>query len=145
MNPKLYLLSWGSLMLCVEMGTKTLSKLVTAHLPNAHTHVCQHDYTDVIMSTMASQITAVSIAYSTVFFRRRSKKTSKFRDTGLCERNSPVIREYPAQGASRPNARNAFIWWRHHGDSKYHINGCGYLSFIANSAPILCIAWHYVM
>ena len=46
-------------------------------------------------------------------FRRRSKKTSKLRVTGLCEGNSPVTGEFPAQRAS--NAENAFIWWRHHG------------------------------
>ena len=45
-------------------------------------------------------------------FRRRSKKTSKLRVTGLCEGNSPVIGEFPAQRAS--NAENVFIWWRHH-------------------------------
>ena len=33
-------------------------------------------------------------------FRRRSKKTSKFRVTGLCEGNSPVTGEFPAQRAS---------------------------------------------
>ena len=33
-------------------------------------------------------------------FRRRSKKTSKLRVTGLCEGNSPVICEFPAQRAS---------------------------------------------
>ena len=30
-------------------------------------------------------------------FRRRSTKTSKFRVTGLCERNSPVSGEFPSQ------------------------------------------------
>ena len=45
-------------------------------------------------------------------FRRRSKKTSKFRVTGLCAGNSPVIGEFPAQMAS--NAENVSIWWRHH-------------------------------
>ena len=45
-------------------------------------------------------------------FSRRSKKTSKFRVTGLCEGNSPVTDEYPAQRAS--NAENVSIWWRHH-------------------------------
>ena len=45
-------------------------------------------------------------------FRRRSKKTSKLRVTGLCEGNSPVTGEFPAQRAS--NAVNVFIWWRHH-------------------------------
>ena len=46
-------------------------------------------------------------------FRRRSKKTSKLRVTGLCEGNSPVTGEFPAQRAS--NAENVSIWWRHQG------------------------------
>ena len=33
-------------------------------------------------------------------FRRRSKKTSKLRVTGLCEGNSPVTGEFPTQRAS---------------------------------------------
>ena len=37
-------------------------------------------------------------------FRRKSKKTSKVRVTGLCEGNSPVTGEFPAQRAS--NAEN---------------------------------------
>ena len=45
-------------------------------------------------------------------FRRRSKKTSKLRVTGLCEGNSPVTGEFPAQRAS--NAEHISIWWRHH-------------------------------
>ena len=45
-------------------------------------------------------------------FRRRSKKTSKLRVTGLCAGNSPVTGELPAQMAS--NAENVSIWWRHH-------------------------------
>ena len=45
-------------------------------------------------------------------FRRRSEKTSKLRVTGLCEGNSPVTGEFPAQRAS--NADNVSIWWRHH-------------------------------
>ena len=45
-------------------------------------------------------------------YRHRSKKTSKLRVTGLCEGNSPVIGEFPAQRAS--NAENVSIWWRHH-------------------------------
>ena len=45
--------------------------------------------------------------------RRRSKKTSKLRVTGLCAGNSPGTGEFPAQMAS--NAENVSIWWRHHG------------------------------
>ena len=45
-------------------------------------------------------------------FRRRSKKTSKLRVTGLCAGNSPGT-EFPAQMAS--NAENVSNWCRHHG------------------------------
>ena len=45
-------------------------------------------------------------------FRRRSKKTSKLRVTGLCAGNSPETGEFPAQMAS--NATKVSIWWRHH-------------------------------
>ena len=45
-------------------------------------------------------------------FRCRSKKTSKRRVIGLCEGNSSVAGELPAQRAS--DAENASIWWRHH-------------------------------
>ena len=44
-------------------------------------------------------------------FRRRSKKRSKLRVTGLCVGNSPVTGEFPTQMAS--NAKNVSIWWRH--------------------------------
>ena len=46
-------------------------------------------------------------------FRRRSKKISKLRVTGLCAGNSPGTGEFPAQMAS--NAENVSIWWRHNG------------------------------
>ena len=45
-------------------------------------------------------------------FRRRSKKTSKLRATGLCAGNSPETCEFPTQMAS--NAENVSIRWRHH-------------------------------
>ena len=45
-------------------------------------------------------------------YRRRSKKTSKLRVTGLCVGNSPGTGDFPAQMAS--NAENVSIWWRHH-------------------------------
>ena len=46
-------------------------------------------YSDILMGEMASQITSLTIVYSTIF-RRSSKKTSKLRFTGLCAGNSPV-------------------------------------------------------
>ena len=56
------------------------------------------------MSPMASRITSLTIVYS--------NETSKLRVTGLCEGNSPVTEEFPAQRAI--NAENVSIWWRHH-------------------------------
>ena len=45
-------------------------------------------------------------------FRPHPNKTSKLRVAGLCEGNSPVTGEFPAQMAS--NAENVSIWWRQH-------------------------------
>ena len=64
------------------------------------------------MSAMASQITSLMIVYSTIY-SDRSKKTSKLCVTGLCEGNSPVTGEFPAQRVG--NAEIVSIWWRHHG------------------------------
>ena len=55
-------------------------------------------YSDVIMGAMASQITNLTIVYSTVY--AGSKKTSKLRVTGLCVGNSPVTGKFPTQMAS---------------------------------------------
>ena len=72
-----------------------------------------YHYNDVIMSPMASQITSLTIVYSTVYSRRRSKKTAKLRVTGLCEGGGGgVIGEFPSQRAI--NAENVSICWRHH-------------------------------
>ena len=68
---------------------------------------------DIIMSVMASQITSLAIYLLNSLFRYRSHKISKLRVTGLCEGNSPVAGEFPAQRTS--NAKNISIWWRHHG------------------------------
>ena len=51
-------------------------------------------------------------------FRRRSKKTSKLRISGLCEGSPPVTGGFSSQKAS--NAENVFIWWRHHDFGRYN-------------------------
>ena len=66
----------------------------------------------VIMNMMASQITGVSIVYSTSC-SGADKKISKLRVIGLCEGNPTVNGEFPAQRAS--NAEHVSILWRHHG------------------------------
>ena len=50
------------------------------------------------MGAIASQITSLTIVYSIRLFEHRSKKTSKFRVTGLYEGNSPVIGGSPHKG-----------------------------------------------
>ena len=65
------------------------------------------------MSAMASQITSLTIVYSTVYSGTdQRERTSKLRVTGLCAGNSPGTGEFPAQMAS--DAENVSIWWRHH-------------------------------
>ena len=61
-----------------------------------------------------------------LLFRRRSKKTSELRVTGLCAGNSPGTGEFPAQMAS--NAENGSIWWR------YHVERIGYQQDIRYAA-----------
>ena len=70
------------------------------------------------MGTMASQITSLTIVYSTVYLD--ADLTSKLRVTGLCVGNSPGTGEFPAQMAS--NAENVSIWRRHHAvnDTTHH-------------------------
>ena len=68
-----------------------------------------HD-SDVIMSTMAFQITSLTIVYSTVYSDQR--KTSKLCVTGLCEANSLVASEFPKQRASI--TENVSIWRGYH-------------------------------
>ena len=63
------------------------------------------------MSAMTSQITSITIVYSTVY-TGEDKKKSKLRVTGPCEGNSAVTGEFPAQMAS--NAEKVSIWRRHH-------------------------------
>ena len=66
------------------------------------------------MGAMAYQITILTIVNSNCLFRRRSKKTSKLRLTGLCVGNSPVTGEFRAQMARI--AENVSIWWCDHDD-----------------------------
>ena len=65
-------------------------------------------------------------------FRRRSMKTWKIHVTGLCEGNSPVTGEFPAQ---RPVTRIFFsIWWRHHEQSctlNHQYNAVSWLAVIS--------------
>ena len=65
-----------------------------------------------------------------LLFRRRSKKTSKLRVTGLCVGNSPEAGEFPAQMTSY--ARNVSTWWRHHGNNERRHDTIGISTRISN-------------
>ena len=67
---------------------------------NGHDSVSNHQRHDCLLNCLS---------------RRRSKKTSKLRVTGLCAGNWQETGEFPAQKAS--DAENVSIWWRHHGAS----------------------------
>ena len=62
-------------------------------------------YSDVIMGAIASQITSLTIVYTTVYSDADQRKYQAPRHWSLCG-------EFPAQMAS--NAENVSIWWRHH-------------------------------
>ena len=99
-------IDWGIPKTALNLGKDAMH----CGIPNDRQFESVH-YGDVIMGTMASQITSLAIVYSTVY-SGRSRKISKLRVTGLCVGNSPGTGEFPAQMAS--NAENVSIWWRHH-------------------------------
>ena len=70
-------------------------------------------------------------------FRRRSKKTSKLRVTGLCAGNSPGTGEFLAQMAT--NAENVSIWWRHHAQESYTISNGMSPYYFNRSCKIGCV------
>ena len=74
-------------------------------------------------------------------FRRRSKKISKLRVTGLCAGNSPGTGEFPAQMAS--NAENVSIQWRHHvgWNPDFESNPIEYFKCDSSSTNCKCNYW----
>ena len=82
------------------------------------------------MGVIASQNHQPHDCLLSQLFRRRSKKTSKLRVTGLCAGNSPGTGEFPAQMASY--AEHVSIWWRHRAKS------------LIDNKPALVqiVAWH---
>ena len=93
---------------------------------NEHNGVSNHQRLDCLLNRL---------------FRRRSKKTSKLRATGLCEGSSPATGELQAQRAS--NAENVSIWWRHHVHFEMHSNECTNDRYIrhrwVNTFPIILL------
>ena len=67
-------------------------------------------YNDVMMSTMASQITSLTIVYSIVIQAQIKENIKAPRHWPLCGEFTGTG-EFPTQRAS--NAENVSIWWRH--------------------------------
>ena len=68
-----------------------------------------YHYNDVIMSTIASQITSLAIVYSTVYSDADQRKHKSSASLAFVR---GIPGEFPAQRAS--NAENVSIWWHHH-------------------------------
>ena len=75
------------------------------------TRECYFHHSDVIMDVIASQITSLTIVYSTVYSSVDQRKCQSSASLAFVRR---IHRsgEFPAQIAS--NAKNVSIWWRHH-------------------------------
>ena len=70
-------------------------------------------YSDVIMGVMTSQITSLTVVYSTVYSGTDQRKYQSSASLSFVRGiHRPVTGEFPAQRAS--NAENISIWWRHH-------------------------------
>ena len=70
-------------------------------------------YIDVVMGTMASQITSLTIVYSTVYAGADQRNHQSSAALAFVRGIHRGTGEFPAQMAS--NAESVSIWWRHHG------------------------------
>ena len=90
---------WCIIFTCILQGGFTATRaIITLHWRhNDHKGISNHQPHHCLLNHL---------------FRRRSKKTSKLRVTGLCVGNSPGTGEFPTQMAS--NTENVSIWLRPH-------------------------------
>ena len=94
-------------------------------------------YGDVIMAVIASQITSLTIVYSTVNSGADQRKHQSSASLALCAGKSPVTGEFPAQRAS--NAENVSIWWRHH-----VVNGLSFKASWGRKANATIPKYHFI-
>ena len=64
------------------------------------------------MGALASEITSLTIVYSTFYSGADQRKHQSSASLAFCAENSPVTGEFPAQMAN--NTENVSIWWCHH-------------------------------
>ena len=65
-------------------------------------------YDDIIMGAMASQITSLTIVYSTVYSGADQRKHQSSASLAF-------VGEFTGDWWTASNAENVSIWWRHHG------------------------------
>ena len=82
-----------------------------------YTAIIKHYY-DVIMGTIACQITSLTIVYSTVYWDADQRKHQSSASLAFVWRIDRGPVNSPTQIAS--NAENVSIWWRHHEKAQVH-------------------------
>ena len=91
------LLFMSAVIHCLYSVGNKITTTTNRRLFSKHILCCSH-YINVIMSTMASQITSLMIVYWTIY--SGADDISKLRVTGLCAGTYPLTGEFPAQRAS---------------------------------------------
>ena len=92
-------------------------------------------YSDVIMDSMASQITSLTIAYSAVYSGENQRKHQSSASLAFVG-NSPVTGEFSAQMAS--NAEIVSIWWRHHAETAGNIHHLRHRRMLSDIFVLFC-------
>ena len=116
LDPQYHISHWGSTILgdstlcktwtCTcRQGSASVTPLYYVYAVALFTGGFTH-YVDAIMTTMASQITSLTVVYSNVY-------QAQIKENIKAPRHWPLCGEFPAQRAS--NAENVSIWWRYHG------------------------------
>ena len=102
-------------------------------------------YSDVIMGAMASQITSLTIVYSTVYTSAGQGKHQSSTSLAFVlpsrwpfAGNSPLTGEFPAQMVS--NVENVSIWWHHH---VKHKSDLWLYMYILNVSWDIAETWHF--
>ena len=123
----------------------SVDMLVTRYHRTCDSVSCIHHYGDVIMGAIGSQITSLTIVYSTVY----SKKTSKLRVTGLWAGNSPGTSEFPVQMAINAEKKFSFVdvimWIPHFPVSRLLLDQYVSCQFFNISLVIILIFMHQEM
>ena len=104
---------WGFLRIFWKSGSRLKNPVLGMKYAFCSNNLYIH-YNDVIMGAMTSQITSLTIVYSTIYSGAGQRKHQRSPSLVFVQ---GIHRWIPAQIAS--DAENVSIWWRHH-DLKHH-------------------------